>query len=158
MVENVYSDHFAQGPKPVTHLSKLPSSIKKQAVPSLMVPGRMKVQPNVTSVSILQVCFMCGSGPIGTNVSHVQSIMSAAVRALKEAIVLDQESGGFRQAARHYQEAAELYENDLNDPRGAYDAYGQAAELFSADESPAYVQYHMSYIATKATQRVYVSL
>ncbi|KAJ8656448.1 hypothetical protein O0I10_007771 [Lichtheimia ornata] len=62
---------------------------------------------------------------------------SAAVRALKEAIVLDQESGGFRQAARHYQEAGELYESELNDPRGAYDAYGQAAELFSADESPA---------------------
>lgn len=143
MVENVYSDHFAQGPKPVTHLSKLPSSIKKQAVPSLMVPGRMKVQPNVTSVSILQVLYAW----VGTNRnqwSHMSNqSMSAAVRALKEAIVLDQESGGFRQAARHYQEAAELYENELNDPRGAYDAYGQAAELFSADESPAYVQYYI---------------
>lgn len=77
---------------------------------------------------------------IGTNKDHpVSQALSAAVRALKEAIVLDQESGGFRQAARHYQEAGELYENELNDPRGAYEAFGQAAELFSADESPAYV-------------------
>ncbi|KAI9310917.1 soluble NSF attachment protein [Dichotomocladium elegans] len=62
---------------------------------------------------------------------------AAAVKALKEAIVLDQEGGSFRQAARHYQEIAELYENELNDAKAAYDAYGHAADLFNADESPA---------------------
>ncbi|KAG2226474.1 hypothetical protein INT45_014218 [Circinella minor] len=61
----------------------------------------------------------------------------AAVKALHEAIALDQDGGNFRQAARHYQEAAELLETEIDDPKAAYDAYGHAAELFSADESPA---------------------
>lgn len=58
--------------------------------------------------------------------------------ALREAIALDHEGGNFRQAARHFQEVAELYENELDDPKGAYDAYEKAADLFSADDSPAY--------------------
>ncbi|KAI8366075.1 soluble NSF attachment protein [Radiomyces spectabilis] len=60
-----------------------------------------------------------------------------AVFALKEAILLDQEGGNFRAAARHYQEAAELCENDLNDSKEAYESYQKAAELFLADDSPA---------------------
>ncbi|ORZ02897.1 soluble NSF attachment protein [Syncephalastrum racemosum] len=61
----------------------------------------------------------------------------AAVASLREAITLDHEGGNFRQAARHFQEVAELYENELNDSKGAYDAYEKAADLFSADDSPA---------------------
>ncbi|KAI7863757.1 soluble NSF attachment protein [Spinellus fusiger] len=61
----------------------------------------------------------------------------AAVSALKEAVLLDQEEGSFRAAARHYQDMAELYEGDIGDMRNAYDAYGKAAELFTADDSPA---------------------
>lgn len=69
--------------------------------------------------------------------SDADQVVLGAVAALKEAIALDQEGGSFRQAARHYQEVAELYENELDDPKNAYEAYGHAAELFSADDSPA---------------------
>lgn len=64
---------------------------------------------------------------------------AGAVAALKEAIVLDEEGGNFRQAARHYQEVAELYEGELDNLKAAYDAYDHAAQLFSADDSPAQV-------------------
>ncbi|CAO3622187.1 unnamed protein product [Cunninghamella echinulata] len=70
----------------------------------------------------------------------------AAVNALKEAIILDQEGGNFRSAARHYQEVAELYEGELDNAKGAYDAYNQASDLFAADESPA--------LANKCTLKV----
>jgi alpha-soluble NSF attachment protein len=57
---------------------------------------------------------------------------------LREAVVLDQEGGNFRSAARHYQDIAELCESsDLDRPQDAYDAYAKAAELYNADDSPA---------------------
>ncbi|KAL0083324.1 soluble NSF attachment protein [Phycomyces blakesleeanus] len=62
---------------------------------------------------------------------------AAAVGALKEAVILDQEGGNFRAAARHYQEMAELYEGELDDIQNAYESYIKASELFSADDSPA---------------------
>jgi len=62
----------------------------------------------------------------------------AAVNALREAVVLDQEGGNFRAAARHYQDIAELCESsELDRPKEAYEAYGKAAELYNADDSPA---------------------
>ena len=61
----------------------------------------------------------------------------AAVGALKEAIVLDQEGGNFRSAAKHYQDIAELYESDIASPQDAYEAYQKAADLYNADDSPA---------------------
>ncbi|ORZ23263.1 soluble NSF attachment protein [Absidia repens] len=62
-----------------------------------------------------------------------------AVQALKEAIVLDQDGGNFRAAARHYQEVAELYEGELDNAKAAYESYGQASDFFLADDSPALV-------------------
>jgi alpha-soluble NSF attachment protein len=62
----------------------------------------------------------------------------AAVSALREAVVLDQEGGNFRAAARHYQDIAELCESgELDRPKDAYEAYSKAAELYNADDSPA---------------------
>jgi alpha-soluble NSF attachment protein len=62
----------------------------------------------------------------------------AAVSALREAVVLDQEGGSFRVAAKHYQEIAELCESpELDKPQDAYEAYEKAAELYNADDSPA---------------------
>jgi alpha-soluble NSF attachment protein len=61
----------------------------------------------------------------------------AAVNALREAIVLDQEGGNFRAAAKHYQDVAELCETELQSPKEAYEAYEKASELFTADDSPA---------------------
>lgn len=62
----------------------------------------------------------------------------AAVSALREAVVLDQEGGNFRSAARHYQDIGELCESaELDRPQEAYEAYEKAAELYNADDSPA---------------------
>lgn len=56
---------------------------------------------------------------------------------MKEAIILDQEGGNFRSAAKHYQDIAELYESDIASPQDAYEAYQKAADLYNADDSPA---------------------
>ncbi|KAF7727092.1 hypothetical protein EC973_008055 [Apophysomyces ossiformis] len=61
----------------------------------------------------------------------------AAVNALNKAIEIDNQSGNFRAAARHYQDVAELWEGDLDNPAKAFDAYNHAAELYLADDSPA---------------------
>ncbi|KAI8992136.1 soluble NSF attachment protein [Mycotypha africana] len=69
---------------------------------------------------------------------YKRSDVSAAVSALKEAVILDQEGGNFRAAARHYQDIAELCESaDYDKPKEAYDAYTRSAELYNADDSPA---------------------
>ncbi|KAI8647788.1 soluble NSF attachment protein [Parasitella parasitica] len=69
--------------------------------------------------------------------SYKKSDPAAAVNALREAIVLDQEGGNFRAAARHNQDIAELCETKLERPKEAYEAYAKAAELYNADDSPA---------------------
>jgi alpha-soluble NSF attachment protein len=71
-------------------------------------------------------------------VSANSILILAAVSALREAVVLDQEGGNFRAAARHYQDIAELCESaELDKPKDAFDAYLKAAELYNADDSPA---------------------
>ncbi|KAI8385720.1 soluble NSF attachment protein [Blakeslea trispora] len=63
---------------------------------------------------------------------------AAAVSALREAVKLDQEGGNFRQAAKHYQEIAEICEStELDRPSEAKEAYEKAADLYNADDSPA---------------------
>ncbi|KAI9483172.1 MAG: soluble NSF attachment protein [Benjaminiella poitrasii] len=70
--------------------------------------------------------------------SYKRSDPAAAINALREAVRLDQEGGNFRAAARHYQDIAELCEStELDQPREAYEAFGKAAELYLADDSPA---------------------
>ncbi|KAG0167666.1 hypothetical protein DFQ28_005844 [Apophysomyces sp. BC1034] len=60
-----------------------------------------------------------------------------AIKALNEAIEIDNQGGNFRAAARHYQDVAELYENELDNPTEAFDAYSHASDLYLADDSPA---------------------
>ncbi|KAI8989402.1 soluble NSF attachment protein [Pilobolus umbonatus] len=63
---------------------------------------------------------------------------AAAVSALKEAVILDQEGGNFKSAARHYQDIAELCESaELDRQKEALEAYQKAADLYIADDSPA---------------------
>ncbi|KAI9332418.1 soluble NSF attachment protein [Pilaira anomala] len=70
--------------------------------------------------------------------SYKRNDPAAAVSALREAVVLDQEGGNFRSAARHYQDIGELCESaELDRPQEAYEAYEKAAELYNADDSPA---------------------
>jgi alpha-soluble NSF attachment protein len=63
----------------------------------------------------------------------------AAVGALLEAINIDKEMANFRIAAKHHSEVAEIYENDLVDLPAALDNWDNAAQLYLADDSPAYV-------------------
>jgi alpha-soluble NSF attachment protein len=71
---------------------------------------------------------------INLNYSYI-----AAVGALLEAINIDKEMANFRIAAKHHSEVAEIYENDLVDLPGALDNWDNAAQLYLADDSPAYV-------------------
>ncbi|KAG0811240.1 hypothetical protein G6F29_003213 [Rhizopus arrhizus] len=61
----------------------------------------------------------------------------AAIEALKRAVEFDQASGNFRSAAKHWQEIAEMFENELHEPREAYDAYKSASDMYITDDSPA---------------------
>ncbi|CAO3694314.1 unnamed protein product [Rhizopus stolonifer] len=67
------------------------------------------------------------------NVSNPQ----AAVDALKKAIEFDQAGGNFRSAAKHWQDIAELFESELNEPKEAFGAYKEASDMYTADDSPA---------------------
>lgn len=62
---------------------------------------------------------------------------AAAIDALQCAIQVDKESANFRNAAKHHQEIAEIYESEIIDLNGAKDNWEQAANLYMADDSPA---------------------
>lgn len=61
----------------------------------------------------------------------------AAVDALKKAIQIDKHISNFRNAAKHHQEIAEIYESEIIDLHGAKENWEQAANLYMADDSPA---------------------
>lgn len=65
------------------------------------------------------------------------SLHTAAIEALQCAIQVDKESANFRNAAKHHQEIAEIYESEIIDLNGAKDNWEQAANLYMADDSPA---------------------
>jgi len=65
------------------------------------------------------------------------SIPTAAIEALQCAIQVDKESANFRNAAKHHQEIAEIYESEIIDLNGAKENWEQAANLYMADDSPA---------------------
>ena len=60
---------------------------------------------------------------------------------LENAIKIDKEGAHFRNAAKHHQEIAEIYESDLIDLQGAMYNWEQAATLHMADDQQAYVLY-----------------
>jgi hypothetical protein len=95
----------------------------------------MKVLPSAINDKIPQVR-VADTLSLSMTLNRFVSLLGA-VKALKEAIALDQDGGNFRAAARHYQEVAELYEGELDNAKGAYEAYSQASDLFLADDSPA---------------------
>lgn len=61
----------------------------------------------------------------------------AAIEALQFAIQVDKETSNFRNAAKHHQEIAEIYESEIIDLNGAKNNWEQASNLYMADDSPA---------------------
>lgn len=66
---------------------------------------------------------------------------TVAISMLEYAIKIDKEGAHFRNAAKHHQEIAEIYESDLVDLQGAMHNWEQAATLHMADDQQAYVFY-----------------
>lgn len=66
-----------------------------------------------------------------------QTCIIAAIEALKKAILIDKKNANFRNAAKHHQEIAEIYESDIIDLKGAKENWEQASNLHMADDSPA---------------------
>ncbi|KAI9312211.1 soluble NSF attachment protein [Dichotomocladium elegans] len=75
-----------------------------------------------------------------------------AIRALENAIKIDKEGAHFRNAAKHHQEIAEIFESDLIDLKGAMDNWDQAAILYIADDSQAMVNKCLLKVAHFAAQ------
>ncbi|KAI8059149.1 putative soluble NSF attachment protein [Gongronella butleri] len=69
--------------------------------------------------------------------SYKRQDPTAAVRSLQRAIQLAQGGGQLRMAAKQYEDLAGLYEGELDNAQGAFEAYQQAGDLFLADDSPA---------------------
>lgn len=69
--------------------------------------------------------------------SQVPFFLLAAISALQKAIVIDKETANFRNAAKHHQEIAEIYESDIIDLQGAKENWEQASILYMADDNPA---------------------
>lgn len=67
--------------------------------------------------------------------AHVSGL--AAIGALKDAIAIDKDAANFRNAAKHHQEIAEIYESDIVDLEGALQNWQEAAQLYMADDSQA---------------------
>ena len=63
--------------------------------------------------------------------------IKAAIRVLEKAIEIDKQSSNFRNAAKHHQEIAEIYESEIVDLRGAKEHWEAASNLYMADDSPA---------------------
>lgn len=61
----------------------------------------------------------------------------AAVRCLKQAIDRYCVKGNFRRAASHKETLADHYENKLNDPKSALEAYEDASKWFEGDNASA---------------------
>ncbi|CEI89752.1 Putative Magnesium-dependent phosphatase-1 [Rhizopus microsporus] len=59
----------------------------------------------------------------------------AAIDALNKAILVDKEACSFRNAAKHHQEIAEIYETEIIDLKGARENWQEAAKLYMADDS-----------------------
>ncbi|OLL22304.1 putative vesicular-fusion protein sec17 [Neolecta irregularis DAH-3] len=60
-----------------------------------------------------------------------------AIRVLEQAVVIFTQRGGFRRAAQYKMNAAEVYENDLNDLSRAVQSYEVAGNWFSNDQAEA---------------------
>ncbi|KAI8368306.1 soluble NSF attachment protein [Radiomyces spectabilis] len=75
-----------------------------------------------------------------------------AVKALQEAITIDKDGANFRNAAKHHQEIAEIYESDVIDLQGAMDNWDAAAHLYMADDSQAMVNKCLLKVAHFAAQ------
>ncbi|KAI9496763.1 soluble NSF attachment protein [Zychaea mexicana] len=76
----------------------------------------------------------------------------AAVRALESAIMVDKDGAHFRNAAKHHQEIAEIYESDVIDLQGAMRNWDEAANLYMADDSQAMVNKCLLKVAHFAAQ------
>lgn len=72
---------------------------------------------------------------------HHPPFIVVAISMLDSAIKIDKEGAHFRNAAKHHQEIAEIYESDLIDLQGAMYNWEQAATLHMADDQQAYVLY-----------------
>lgn len=125
---------FQQGKMRVMPLQKQPCYLCGEMVPSLKGQEPTTMQQKAINEQILKVQKRIQSEREGKEVNNG---LLAAITALEEAVKLDQEGGNFRSAARHYQDIAELYENELNRPNDAFKTYKEAANLYLADESPA---------------------
>ncbi|KAI7847777.1 soluble NSF attachment protein [Circinella umbellata] len=75
-----------------------------------------------------------------------------AVRALESAIMIDKDGAHFRNAAKHHQEIAEIYESDIVDLQGAMKNWEEAAHLYMADDSQAMVNKCLLKVAHFAAQ------
>ena len=51
--------------------------------------------------------------------------------------MIDKDGAHFRNAAKHHQEIAEIYESDIVDLQGAMKNWEEAAHLYMADDSQA---------------------
>ncbi|KAI7867095.1 soluble NSF attachment protein [Spinellus fusiger] len=63
----------------------------------------------------------------------------AALAALQQALAIDKDGAHFRNAAKHHQDIAELYECELVDLHLAMDHWEEAAKMYMADDSQAMV-------------------
>ncbi|KAG2223750.1 hypothetical protein INT45_003474 [Circinella minor] len=75
-----------------------------------------------------------------------------AVRALESAIMIDKDGAHFRNAAKHHQEIAEIYESEIVDLQGAMKNWEEAAHLYMADDSQAMVNKCLLKVAHFAAQ------
>ncbi|KAI8367024.1 soluble NSF attachment protein [Choanephora cucurbitarum] len=76
----------------------------------------------------------------------------AAIRVLEKAIEIDKQSSNFRNAAKHHQEIAEIYESEIVDLRGAKEHWEAASNLYMADDSPAMINKCLLKVAHFAAQ------
>lgn len=76
----------------------------------------------------------------------------AAIAALEKAIAIDKASSNFRNAAKHHQDIAEIYEIDIIDLKGAKENWEQASNLYMADDSPAMINKCLLKVAHFAAQ------
>ncbi|KAI7903974.1 soluble NSF attachment protein [Cokeromyces recurvatus] len=76
----------------------------------------------------------------------------AALEALQKAIIIDKEIANFRNAAKHHQEIADIYESDIMDLKGAKENWEEASKLYMADDSTAMVNKCLLKVAHFAAQ------
>ncbi|ORX58083.1 TPR-like protein [Hesseltinella vesiculosa] len=87
----------------------------------------------------------CGSSALYDGAKALENAAKAykrqdpnrAAQSLTRAIQLSQSCGQLRMAAKQVEELAAMYEGELDNPKAAFEAYNQAAELFMADDSRA---------------------